>query len=340
MSSIRKIAELTGYSLGTIDRAINNRGRISKETQNKILEVAKKIGYTPNIFARNLKLAKVYRFGIIMPNDNEDNGYWKLPTIGINKALDEFNSYKIEVLYFTYSKTNNTSIKKAFTLAIESGVDGLGIVPMLNNSFKKFIETIPSTLPYIFFDAEIQETKSIAFIGQDSYASGYLSAKIMNMCLGGVGSIIVLKYKPSDEHIKQRTQGFADYFKDHNIKINVQVVEEIEPLGSTNVQKYLQKTHGIFVPNAMVSGIAKLIKTLNKKVYIIGYDLLPDNIVLLKEGYIDFLISQRSEYQGYEVIHKLVHHILLNEKIPPIHWMPIDIITQENLPFYNVGIEK
>jgi LacI family transcriptional regulator len=45
--SIKKIAELTGYSVATVSRVINQNGRFSKETEKKIQKVIDEYGYSP-----------------------------------------------------------------------------------------------------------------------------------------------------------------------------------------------------------------------------------------------------------------------------------------------------
>ena len=91
---------------------------------------------------------------------------------------------------------------------------------------------------------------------------------------------------------------------------------------------------GIFVTNASTHYVAKKLKSLNKKIYLIGYDLIDSNIHYLKEGAIDFLISQRPEHQGYQGIYSLYRSIVLREKVNKQIMMPIDIITKENIKYY------
>lgn len=43
--TIQDIAEEVGVSRGTVDRVLNHRGRVSKETEQRVLEVARRLGY-------------------------------------------------------------------------------------------------------------------------------------------------------------------------------------------------------------------------------------------------------------------------------------------------------
>ena len=76
--TIKDIAERAKLSIGTVDRVIHGRGRVSKKTEQKIKEIIKQTGYKTNIHARNLSMRKTYRFGVIMPFPEQDGGYWEI----------------------------------------------------------------------------------------------------------------------------------------------------------------------------------------------------------------------------------------------------------------------
>lgn len=46
--TIQQIADLAGVSRGTVDRALNNRGRIKPEVAAKVKEIANELGYQSN----------------------------------------------------------------------------------------------------------------------------------------------------------------------------------------------------------------------------------------------------------------------------------------------------
>ena len=47
VGTIKEIAEKAGVSRGTVDRALNNRGRINPEVAEKIKTIAKEMNYVP-----------------------------------------------------------------------------------------------------------------------------------------------------------------------------------------------------------------------------------------------------------------------------------------------------
>ena len=68
MATIREIAKLAGVSIGTVDRALNNRGRIDPEVEQKILDIAKSLNYKPDKIAKSLAIRKK-KFKIVYMED-------------------------------------------------------------------------------------------------------------------------------------------------------------------------------------------------------------------------------------------------------------------------------
>ena len=55
MTTIKDIARMSGYSIGTVSRVINNRADVSEKAREKISEIIRERGYQPNSNARKLK---------------------------------------------------------------------------------------------------------------------------------------------------------------------------------------------------------------------------------------------------------------------------------------------
>ena len=60
--TLKQIAELAGVSIGTVDRALNDRGRISTDTKAKILKAAGKYCKDDNVAYKIIKNTKKYNF--------------------------------------------------------------------------------------------------------------------------------------------------------------------------------------------------------------------------------------------------------------------------------------
>jgi LacI family transcriptional regulator len=68
---------------------------------------------------------------------------------------------------------------------------------------------------------------------------------------------------------------------------------------------------------------------------IMGYDMVSKNAHCLREGSISFLIAQHAYVQGYNCIDTLFRAIVLKQPVAPVNYMPIELLTKENVDFYH-----
>ena len=82
------IAKMAGVSVGTVDRVIHNRGRVSEENKKKVQAILEMVHYQPNLMARSLASKKQYHFVAIIPSFAHGE-YWEAISEGIDKAASE-----------------------------------------------------------------------------------------------------------------------------------------------------------------------------------------------------------------------------------------------------------
>lgn len=66
--TVNEIARICGVSRTTVLRALNNQSRVSDKTRRQVLEVAKELGYRPNLLARSLNTGRTMTLGIVAIN--------------------------------------------------------------------------------------------------------------------------------------------------------------------------------------------------------------------------------------------------------------------------------
>lgn len=342
MTSIKDIAAKAEVSIGTVDRVLHNRGRVSEATRNRVQRIVQELGYRPNIHARNLSLDKVYRFAVIMPRFSQDSEYWRFPANGIDKACHELEMYKVSANYFLFDRYSNLSFGRAFREALRSKPDGLLIAPVLSRKAQELIPTIPQGLPYVFFDSSIPGTECLTFIGQDPFQSGLLAASLLQSVTGKEGTIAVVKVTPDDFHINERIRGFFTGVEGSKTA-TARLYEVDSHRGEaafadvvTCIVKECAPLKGIFVSNAWTHSVARSARALSAAngITIIGYDLVPKNLQYLEQGLIGFLISQCPSTQGYEGIYCLYEHVVLRQTVKHTIMVPIDILTKNNVKYY------
>ena len=66
--SMKEVAKQAGVSEATVSLALNNRPGVNPQTQKRIQELAKSMGYIPSITAQTLAKQKSGLVGFILPN--------------------------------------------------------------------------------------------------------------------------------------------------------------------------------------------------------------------------------------------------------------------------------
>ena len=300
--------------------------------------IIKEYGYKKNIFASNLAFNKKFKFAVFLPkNDNIE--YWQAPIIGIKKAAEELANFGVTIDYFFFDY-NITSFKKTASKVLKLDHDGLLFAPIFYEESVSFLTDYKKKdTPIVMIDSNLPEINDVAYIGQDSYQSGFLGGKLISYGIKNDSNVLILMINQNVESTSrtnvflQRTKGFYAFFKEKKGLPNFNFTEinvkyDIENQLTVDMFKGIDC---VFIPNSRVYIAAKFIKENNlENIRIVGYELLKQNLEFLNEGIIDFLIHQKPAEQGYMGINHLYKKSVLKEPVENLYNMPLEIIVQEN----------
>ncbi len=302
------------------------------------------MNYKPNILASTLASKKSSLFATLFPEPPSPEGYWTKPVLGVNKRISELRPYGVRVQPFTFSQTEPESFVINAKKILQLKPEGVVFAPFYKKEAAEFIKLLKEQhIPFVFIDSEIKNTGQIGYIGQNSYQSGLVSGKLLDMILpeGNILIIHFAKEMDNQNHLVQREKGFYNWFSTNNKNYHELYTIEVPNTTSDKwmepVQEKIHKEsiRGIFVTNSKVFYLGRLVKKYNiKGLKIIGHDLLKENIIFLKNDIVQFLICQRPEEQGYNAINKLFRYVVQKRLIARENYTSIDIITKENVDYY------
>lgn len=184
MASIREIAEKAKVAPGTVSRALNNKGYISKETREKIEKAMKEIEYVPNELARNLYRNRSNMIGVILP-DIEHPFFLGV----IKKLVMELKKYHYGVVLWITEYSKEEEVKYLERLK-RNVVDGVVVmVPMLEKEVYQGIKR-----PILLLDRVVA---GVASIDIDQKKSGVLAAR--KLYEDGCRNVITVVGEESEE---------------------------------------------------------------------------------------------------------------------------------------------
>jgi LacI family transcriptional regulator len=136
--TLRDIAEEAGVSVMTVSRALRNQSNISKETQNRILEIAQKLGYRPNPlvsalmkYRRTAKPSQAYSTLAYVTNFPQRDEWKRLKLYnefyqGASEAADR-HGFKLEEFWLRESGMSAARLSK---ILYHRNVPGLIVAPL------------------------------------------------------------------------------------------------------------------------------------------------------------------------------------------------------------------
>ena len=150
--TIYDIASALNISIATVSRALKNDPVVSKPTKKKIFDLATKMGYRTNHFARNLRNQTTNTIGVIMHELNSN--FMTSVLAGIEKVTTDAG-YDIIIAHSSESFNKEiANAKNLFDKRVDGLIASLSFDTKNLDHFKPFKE---KNVPVIFFDRVEQE---------------------------------------------------------------------------------------------------------------------------------------------------------------------------------------
>ena len=172
------------------------------------------------------------------------------------------------------------------------------MAPFYKKESLEFIEKLKKhNIPFVFIDSEIKNAGQISYIGQDSYQSGLVSGKLLDLMLpeGNILIIHFAKEMDNQNHLVEREKGFYDWYTKNNRTMHqiftTEVSDTSDDLWMGNVINLIEKhkIKGIFVTNSKVFFAGRMIEKYNlTEIKVIGHDLVKWNVEFLKKDIVQF----------------------------------------------------
>lgn len=343
---IKDIANLAGVSIGTVDRVLHDRGEVSEKTRKKIQYILKETGYSPNVMARALKSGKHYHIITLLPEATRINSYWLKHPAGVSRAFAEFDLFSFKITEVGFDLQDEEDFLEKTEKVLGQNPDGVLLAPIFKNESTAFCRILKERrIPFVFIDGFIENTGFLSYIGEDVYKSGRVAGQLVDMVTGTSKDILavnIARNLANTHHLENRTQGFLNYFelsgKNEGKKLSLMISEPTDEDVKAGMDGILEKHPGIgavFISGSKSYLVARYMKERKLNgINMVGYDLLDENVRFLKEGAIRFLIGQRPEEQTYRGIRKLVDFLVLQKETEKYEYLPVDIVTSENVDFF------
>lgn len=307
--TIYDIASALNISIATVSRALKDDPVVNKKTKKKIFELAEKMGYRTNHFARNLRNKNTRTIGIIVHELNSN--FITSVLAGVEKVTTE-EGYDLIIAHS--SEDFQKEIANAKNL-FEKRVDGLIVSLSFDTKnldhFKPFIER---DVPVIFFD-RVEQTGKNTVVIIDNFKCGYEATK--HLISQGCRKIVHVTSSLKRNVYSERHRGYRSALEDEGLPFDESLViinDLSENAGKESALQILEmnpRPDAAFITNDFVAAVC--MRTLKEH----GIKI-PEDIAIV--GFNNDAIGKLIEpalttinYPGMEmgeiVAHNLINHL-------------------------------
>lgn len=349
--TLKEIAELSGVSAGTVDRVLHRRGKVSEKSRLAVEKVLKSVNYQPDLMLSSISIKRTFKIAVAIPICKEGE-YWSQIQSGILKSVKKYNHIDIDCQFVYYNQFDLFSCREVFHSIAHTTYDGVIIGPTFKDETIVLANTLDDKhIPYVYVDSMVYDTSPISFFSANQQECGYLLAKLLyQITPEGADFVICQTKRIGDESANNtimRKIGFLDFFKEKGLESHIKRLL----FSATDPQANDELIGNFFKQNPSVRGAVVLssrgyiiLNFLKKKeihsVSLVTMDLTQANEEALRNNELGYVICQRPSQQGFSAFKALMMHLMFGKEAKLQNYMPLDIITKENLKYYHEIIDN
>lgn len=207
---LKDIAKHLNISISTVSRVINGTGRVSKDTQARILKTIKELGYQPNEIARSLKRKSANTLGVIVPDLS--NSFYAHVIKGVEQIAREHGHSVI-----VCNSGEDIAIEEDYVqLLLQKQVTGLVIATVGGNP-ELFEQYKNSGIPFVFIDNLPLTNENFDVVTIDNVKAAYDLAR--HLIEQGHERLAIITGPQNQSTAVERLQGFRSSLEDSGLVV-------------------------------------------------------------------------------------------------------------------------
>lgn len=344
-ATIYDIAEMTGYSIGTINRALTGKERIRKETRDIILDAAKKLGFKANEAAQGLHRSPI-RIGVILYCQVFE--YVDAIRRGFEAKAAELEKFNVHVDIHEIPYTTNDECRREMLEKMryysQNGYNGIAFFPSSTRTqiqgLDKLIDEITDNgIAIATVAADIQPSSRALYVGIDAFTAGRMAAEMLHLICPGKEVALLTSTRDSEIN-SGYIEGFFDYAGENTFSAVRMYEHYDEPeLVLSETERMINENPSlsdIYMTTANATRACQHIERITDKRYtIITTDLLNETSSLLSSGMAAATIFQDPYKQGSDALGYLYEYITSKES-GGVHLITPSIILSSNVNCYKI----
>ena len=316
-TTLRDIAKALGTSIGSVHRALHDNPGVSPLTKARVLQMARNLGYRPNLAAQYLSSKKTLRISVNTLHGT--TSFWDEVRTGIREAAGSILLENVEVEFRTYPRLGEGE-EEAFEAAIADKVDGIITFPSRPQVLRPWIRRASrARIPVVCVATDAPNSGRLGIVAIDTMASGSIAADLMGRFLGPQeGSIAITVF---DMAITEHAEKYAAFentlrsFYPHLRLLKPIEDHDVEAEAYSKCRKLFERVSnlsGVYVTTEASVPVLKAARDAKMldRLTIITTDLFPELVPQIRSGAVAASIYQRPRSQG-QIAFRMLHEFLV-----------------------------
>ena len=316
----KEIARLAGVSRGTVDRALKDRPGISEETKKRILDIADKYDYKPNIIGKALVYSsKPIHISVIL--NSIGNPFFDDVKAGVFAAQEEFENYGFRISLYEFKGYDAENLIQLLDeVAAES--EHIILTPICDSRVEEKIRALQEQSKNIIMLSSVLEgIDDAVYVGCDYLKSGRIAGRITGLISGGCANLYIITGSSNHKGHAQRVEGIKEIMKKHYPLIHLIGVSESNDDDETAYyeMKCAFENHPdidfVYITAGGVNGTLKAVGEQKRNIRVCTFDDTPITRQALISGAVQATICQQPFEQGYYAIKSIFDKIVMKKEV-------------------------
>lgn len=340
-SGIKDIASALGVSIGTVDRALHDRPGVNPTTRDRVLRMADKLGYRPNVAARALKLNRRVRVAVQLPK--EIASFFEPLREGIRNGATASFGAGLE-MHFADNPRFGSGDLELLEKAFKDKYDGIICAPSDASEASPLIDELHRRgTAALCVASDAPRSKRLASIAVDGYASGAVAADLLMHTLPSPCSVATITGALRTLDHAEKLRGFAATLAllAPHLTLLPALESHDNPKEAYQQAKALLEKHpemrGLYVSTANSLPVLRAVqeKRNARRIRIITTDLFPELASLVESGEVMATLYQRPFTQGKLAIQALLRYLIEGVQPNTITRLAPHVVLRGNLPIFS-----
>lgn len=333
------IARVAGVSTATVDRVLNKRTGVRDATVLRVLKVASKLDYLPEVDMYAFIKPQPLKLVFLLPGGS--NRFIRMLGDTIDYSQEHLAPFNVKCKC-EFIEGFNPQALAASLLRHGERVDGIAFMALEHPAVREAVNRLAANgVPSVTLISDLSSSGRVAYIGLDNRAAGRTAGYLLSRFVGPRrGKIAMIAGSLSYRAHEEREAGFLHIIEEMFPAMQVVGLRE----GRDDAEKNYQQTRmliaqypdlvGIYNIGGASDGVARALKEAGRdlKVVFVGHGLTSDTRALLMDGTMDAVITQNPQTAMMNCVRVFTNLRDRRDAMAGVEAVRSTVVLRENMP--------